>query len=358
MRQKSECRIAVIGAGLIGSKHVDMVSQLACLDAVIDPSPASRRLARATNAQWFEDLTVYLENAKPDGVIIATPNHLHFEHGRACLEAGIPALIEKPLAGRCEDAAVLVDLSSQSGVPILVGHHRRHSLIVKTVKALIDRGKLGRLVTVNALFWLHKPESYFKAAWRRQKGAGPTYINLIHDIDLLRHLCGEIVSVQATESRAVRGLEVEDTCAVVLAFEGGALGTVSISDTVSAPWSWELTSGENPAYPQTGGACYMLGGTEASLSIPDLRLWRHTGEKSWWAPIGSDTIPVENADPIEGQFLHFLDVIAGKADPLVPAIEGAKSMLALEAIKNAALHGATQSVGEAGPIAPLDRIMP
>lgn len=358
MKQKSDRRIAVIGAGLIGRKHIKTISELACLDAVVDPETHSRELAEAAGTNWYGDLASYLESTPPDGAIIATPNQLHLDHGRACLEAGVPVLIEKPLAGNSQDAEQLVALSLQTGVPILVGHHRRHSPIVKAVKGLIDDGGLGRLVAVNALFWLHKPDDYFDVAWRRREGGGPTYINLIHDVDLLRHLCGEIVSVQATESHSVRGLDVEDTSAVILAFESGALGTVSISDTVPAPWSWELTAGENPSYPRTNGACYLLGGTEASLSVPDLRLWRHTGEKSWWAPIGADTIAVEEADPIEEQFRHFLDVVAGEAQPLVPASEGAKSMLAVDAIKNAALHGATQTVGCVSPMVPLDRDAP
>ena len=56
-----------------------------------------------------------------------------------------------------------------------------------------------------------KPDDYFDIAWRREKGAGPVFLNLIHDVDNLRYLCGEVVSVQAIESNAVRGNAVEDT---------------------------------------------------------------------------------------------------------------------------------------------------
>ena len=73
-------------------------------------------------------------------------------------------------------------------------------------------------------------------------------MNLIHDMDLLRHLCGEVTSVQAFESNAARGIR-EDSAVILLRFANGALGTVTVSDTIVAPWSWELTTGgENPAY--------------------------------------------------------------------------------------------------------------
>ena len=68
------------------------------------------------------------------------------------------------------------------------------------------------------------------------------------------------------------------------------LGTISVSDTVVSPWSWELTSGENPAYPHTGETCYTVGGTLGSLSIPHLDLWRNPAEPSWWEPIGRGTV--------------------------------------------------------------------
>ncbi|WP_420862668.1 Gfo/Idh/MocA family protein [Algirhabdus cladophorae] len=337
-------RIAVIGAGLIGRKHVDVVRQFAQLHAIIDPAPATKDLAAQHGALWFETLEAYLAQHSPDGAIVASPNTLHLPQGRACLEAGIPVLIEKPLAESAPNAQALTTLSERLGIAVLVGHHRRHSPLVKKAKSLIDKGTLGRIATVTAQFWLYKPQDYYDATWRTKEGGGPIFINLIHDIDLLRHFCGDITAVQAMENNAVRGFEVEDTAALLLRFKNGALGTVSISDTVAAPWSWELTAGENPAYPKTSQAAYRIGGTDGSLSVPDLQLWQHPDVKSWWAPIENTAHPADPLDPVVEQFKHFMDVIAGRAQPLVPASEGAKNLAVLDAIKQAARHGGTQQV--------------
>ncbi|MGI9367069.1 MAG: Gfo/Idh/MocA family protein [Rhizobiaceae bacterium] len=345
MNVAPEKRIAVVGAGLIGRKHIEVVNRRANLCAIIDPDPDAEQLAARLGAYWFGELGEYLKYQKPDGAIIASPNALHRSHGTSCLEAGVPTLIEKPLADTQSNARALAQLAEKAKVPILVGHHRRHSPLVQTAKAAIDDGKLGQIATVNAQFWLYKPDDYFNATWRTQKGAGPIYINLIHDIDLLRHFCGEIIAVQAMESSAIRHHSVEDTAAVLLEFESGILGTVSISDTVVAPWSWELTAGENPAYPKTPMACYTIGGTQASLSVPDLRMWEHTGEKSWWAPIEDRKLTYAAADPIEMQFKHFLKLIDGEVSPLVSAREGMKNIQVLDAIKQAALLGQKCRVG-------------
>lgn len=332
-------QITVVGAGLIGRKHIDIVTKHANLVAIVDPSEAAQKLAQDLSVPWFADLDAHLQTAPPDGVIIASPNQLHLAHGLACIDANVPMLIEKPLAENAENAAILRDRAEAAGVPLLVGHHRRHSSLIKRAKSIIEGGTLGRIASVTAQFWLYKPSDYFDMDWRTKAGAGPTFINLIHDIDSLRHLCGEVTAVQAMESNAIRGFEVEDTAVVLFQFQSGALGTISLSDTIAAPWSWEMTAGENPAYPKTDMACYTIGGTDASLSIPDLQLWAHPGKKGWWHPIASDTLSCDANDPVQDQFLHFLDVISGQAPPLVSAADGTQNLRVLDAIKSAARQG-------------------
>ena len=115
--------------------------------------------------------------------------------------------------------------------------------MIQRAKAEIDSDRLGQIVSVHGMFWLIKPDDYFDVPWRREKGAGPILLNLIHDVDLLRYLCGEIVAVQAAQSNRVRGNAVEETAVIILHFDSGALGTMNVSDTIQSPWSWEFTTG-------------------------------------------------------------------------------------------------------------------
>ena len=332
-------RIAVFGAGLIGQRHVEQARAQASLAAIIDPSDPAKDLAEAMGVPHFTNPAAFLDAPiKADGVVIATPNHLHADHALACIAAGLPVLIEKPIADTLENADRIAKASAETGVRVLVGHHRRHNPIVKRAKAEIDAGTLGTLIAANGQFWLYKPDDYFDATWRKGPGAGPAMINFIHDVDLLRHFCGEITEVQAMRSNQQRGQDVEDSAAILLRFANGALGTFSMSDTIVAPWSWEMSSGENPIYPHRPGACYHIGGTRASLSVPDLKLWSHDGPRSWWTDISAQSLTVEPADAFALQFTHFLEVIAG-APPLVSADEGRASLGAVLKVLDAALTG-------------------
>ena len=184
-----------------------------------------------------------LKVERPEGVIIATPNQLHEAHGFEALAAGLPAIVEKPVADTVAGGTRLVEAAEAAGVPLLVGHHRRYNPMIQKAKEIIESGRLGRVLTLHGEFWVLKPDDYFDVTWRREKGAGPVFLNLIHEIDLFRYLCGEVASVQAQETNIVRGNAVEDAAVILLRFASGVLGTVNVSDSVVAPWSCEMTTG-------------------------------------------------------------------------------------------------------------------
>lgn len=334
-------KLAVLGAGLIGKRHIEHVRAApeAELMAVVDPSPTGRALAEEIGVGWAPSFSALIATDRPDGIIIATPNQIHVANGLESVAAGIPALVEKPIADDVDSARKLVEAAESAGVPLLVGHHRRHNPLIRKAKETIESGRLGRVLAVHGTCWFFKPDDYFDVAWRREKGAGPVFLNLIHDVDSLRYLCGDIFSVQAIESNSARGNAVEDTAAILLRFESGALGTITVSDAIVAPWSWELTTGENPAYPRTGEACYQIGGTHASMTIPYLDLWCNNGKRGWWEPIHQEQIRVDQADPLALQIGHLCRVIRGEEAPCVSGREGLNTLKVIAAVKQAAETG-------------------
>src|SRR5207249_3764963 len=117
--------------------------------------------------------------------------------------------------------------------------HRQHSPIMARAREIVSGGRLGRIVAVVGTALLYKPDGYFDVGggWRRQPGGGPILINLIHEVNSLLSLVGDVVSVQAVSSGATRGFPVEDTAAMLFRFAGGALGTFLLSDAAGSPRS-------------------------------------------------------------------------------------------------------------------------
>ncbi|SDM89016.1 Gfo/Idh/MocA family protein [Polaromonas sp. JS666] len=340
-------RIAVAGAGYIGQAHVGVVrsSPTCTLSAIVDPAPGAAALAAAAGVPHYASLEELISKDRPDGIVLATPNQLHVEHAMCCIDAGLPMLLEKPLAPTFAEGERLVQLVERSGAKVLIGHHRAHSPIMAKASEVVESGQLGRLVSVTGSATFLKPDNYYDdAPWRREPGAGPILLNMIHEVHNLRMLCGEIVAVQAMASHAVRGFPVEDTVAISLRFASGALGTFMLSDTAASARSWEQTSQENKAYPSYDDEdCYVISGTNGSLSVPTMRLktYPRTEDRSWWKPFEQGVVGMVRDDPIKRQMEHFGAVIRGQAQPLVSARDGLANLRVTEAIVQAAKSGRT-----------------
>jgi predicted dehydrogenase len=330
-------RIAVAGAGYIGLAHIAALraSPTCALSAIVDPSPAAAK----AGMPLYGSLEELLAKDRPDGVVLATPNQVHVPQALQCIDAGLPILLEKPIAPTVVEASRLVDRHAT----ILVGHHRAHSPIMAKAKEVVESGVLGRVVAIMGSAMFYKPDHYFAdAPWRKEPGAGPILLNMIHEVHNLRMLCGEIVAVQAIASHAARGFPVEDTVAINLQFASGALGSFMLSDTAACARSWEQTSRENKAYPSYDDEdCYVIAGTHGSLSVPTMRVktYSRPEERSWWKPFATDTAPVRRADPIARQMEHFGAVVRGEAAPLVSARDGLANLRITEAITQAARSG-------------------
>ncbi len=178
----NQVRIAVAGAGLIGQRHIEEVdaSSSATLSAIVDPFPAAAEVAAKYSVPLYASLADMFAADKPDGVILATPNQLHVEGALQCIAAGVPVLVEKPIADSLDGAQQIVDAGRAAGVPVLTGHHRQHSPIMAKARSVIASGRLGSIVGIVGTALFYKPDLYFddNGGWRRKPGGGPTMLNL------------------------------------------------------------------------------------------------------------------------------------------------------------------------------------
>jgi len=337
-------RIAVAGAGLIGKRHIEEVdaSRSAQLAAIVDPGPSAPEVAEKFGVPIHRSLTELFATDRPDGVILATPNQVHVEGGLECVAAGVPAIVEKPIGDTVEGATTLVEAAEAAGVPLLTGHHRNYSPIMAKAREIVQSGVLGSIVAVVGTALFYKPDDYFDAGggWRRQEGGGPILLNLIHEVNNLQSLVGDVVRVQAATSSATRGFPVEDTAAIVLTFAGGALGTFLLSDTAASARSWEQTSQENRSYASYPDEdCYHVAGTTGSLSVPTMRLTVFPGTRSWFEPFETSRVELDRSDPLANQIEHFAAVIRGEAKPICSGRDGLRTLRVVDAVVESARTG-------------------
>jgi len=347
----SPIHITVAGAGLIGREHIRVIIDNAdcCLSAIVDPSAEAAHIAAQYQIPHYPDLTaLFASKQKTDAVVLATPNALHHEQALQCVQAGVPILLEKPIASTVAQAQSIVQAAEKTGVAVLIGHHRAHSPIMALAKQVISQGQLGDLVAVQGSALFFKPDDYFVAGpWRKQPGGGPIALNLIHEIHNLRMLCGEIVAVQAITSHTRRNFAVEDTAVINLRFANGTLGSFILSDTAASARSWEQTAQENPAYASYQDEnCYHISGTLGSLSVPSMRLktWKRPEERSWYTPFHCDVLNLQRQDPLQLQMQHFVQVVRGAVNPLVSARDGLQNLRVTEGVVQASVANSTITI--------------
>ena len=338
----AKTRLALVGAGVIGRRHLKAIAEVAEAElvAISDTNAEAESLARDNEVPFFSSTEAMLSTQRPNGVFVCTPTEVHLQPVLSALKSKAHVLVEKPITASMGEAELIIRSSQENAREVLVGHHRRYYGMIPKVRELIRGGGLGQLVGISGLWAVRKPDAYYEPDWRKQRSSGPILINLIHEIDLLRYLCGELVSISAKTRRGLRSHPKEETAAVLLEFVDGAVGTFLLSDVAPSPWTWEQAVGENPDFPKSAQNVYRFIGSKAALDFPNLVLWQHGDDhRDWIHEISPEPITVEFEDPYVSQCRHFCAVINGREQPRITAVDAAKTLRATLAVFEAADKG-------------------
>ncbi len=182
--QPRQVRIAVVGFGYWGSKHVRVLSSTPGVDITIVDGQQTR-LAEAAAHYPSAVLTSRLEDvlADVDAVVISTPPGTHAGLARTAIEAGKHVLVEKPLATSVEDAELLVKTAARCGTQLMVGHTFEYNAAVWKLRELVRSGALGRILYVDtARLSLGRYQSDVNVIW----DLAP------HDISIISYVLDEM----------------------------------------------------------------------------------------------------------------------------------------------------------------------
>ncbi|MAG56998.1 MAG: hypothetical protein CMJ83_11950 [Planctomycetes bacterium] len=209
-------RTAVVGTGKLGAVHARVLSAASGskLIGVVDvDAKAAARVAKSSRTSVLRGIDEVAERA--NAAVVAVPTSAHFEVASRLLEAGVPCLVEKPLAQTPEQGRALVALARQVGVPLMVGHVERFNPVVL---ALLEHDLDPGFLEAQRV----SPFSF------RSSDVGVVLDMMIHDIDLILHLVRSPLSGVHAVGVGVLG-EHEDMANARLTFESGAVANVTAS---------------------------------------------------------------------------------------------------------------------------------
>jgi predicted dehydrogenase len=228
-------KLAVIGAGAIGTRHLEAALEVDGLESVaivdIDKKKAME-MSLHFGIRGYVDYREMLMEQKPDIAVIALPHFLHKEAAIRCAEQGCHVLLEKPMALNTAECDEIIAAAERYGIQLMVGHTQHYHPENIAAKRIIESGELGELVMINDIRHVHyyrpdRPEWFFE----KSKSGGGIITNLgAHSIDKIQWMTGSLVTkVKASVSfHGGRG-DVEGSGIIFLETDSGVRATISQS---------------------------------------------------------------------------------------------------------------------------------
>jgi predicted dehydrogenase len=198
----SAVTLALVGAGLRGQSYARhaVAAGTGRVVAVAEPDPYRRETVAAefgispdlVYADWAD---LAAAGRLADAAIIATQDQMHTDPAVRMADLGYHILLEKPMAPSEDDAIRIAEAAQRNKIILAVCHVMRYTPYTRTLKRLLDEGRIGRLISVQHLEpvgWWHHAHSFVRGNWRRQDTSAPMLLTKsCHDIDWLIHLFGE-----------------------------------------------------------------------------------------------------------------------------------------------------------------------
>lgn len=320
----------IIGCGGIADFHIEAIKGLSNVNLTAVSSRDKTKAATVGNrvqCDWSTDYRTLLQRPDIDIVAVTTSSGSHAEIGKDVLRAGKHLIVEKPMAMKTADAEELISLARERRLTLSVISQRRFESQHQTLKELVDKGSLGKLLLVEATVPFFREQSYYdSAAWRGTitEDGGALMNQGIHSVDLLLWLCGFPVTVCGKIATQTHDMEAEDLGLAIIRFANGTFGTIMASTSIQPGFPTELNVyGEN-------GAVKIVGSDIAYWFIPGVEPPPAKNAKTAYG--GS-------ADPLRighwGHQLQIADIIEAietGREPLVTGEQGLQCIRLIEAI--------------------------
>jgi predicted dehydrogenase len=293
MTKSLRVRTALVGCGKVGQIHTAALTSRSLPESEFvavcdsDAARASTFAGRFPGVRPFTDVGTMIRDAGVEAIFVCTPHPLHAAPVIEAAEAGVHALVEKPLAASLPDCDAMLAAASKAGTRLGVISQRRFYEPVRRMKAAIEAGKIGRPVLGVFSMFSWRDQAYYQSdPWRGKwatEGGGVLVNQSPHQLDLLQWFMGPIDEVSGTWANLNHPyVEVEDTALAMIRFKNGGLGSV-VTSLAQRPGIYTKVhihgdSGASVGVETDRGATFVAGVSE--VAEPPLNdLWTVPGEE-------------------------------------------------------------------------------
>ncbi|WP_282791793.1 Gfo/Idh/MocA family oxidoreductase [Streptomyces sp. CC224B] len=349
---KNDLRVGLIGYGLAGSVfHAPLIAAAdgLALDTVVtsnaDRQAAARAAGAARTVASADELWDRADDL--DLVVIASPNKTHVPLATAALKAGLPVVVDKPLAATAAEARGLAALAEERGLLLSVFQNRRWDNDFRTLRELITDGALGEVWRFESRFerWRPRPKGGWRESGDPEEIGGLLYDLGSHVVDQALVLFGPATRVYAEADVRRAGAEADDDTFIAVTHASGVRSHLYVSATAAQLGPRFRALGSTAGYVKYG-----LDPQEAALREGR----RPGGAESWgtepesmWGRLGSGESPLTGGGrpvpTLPGDYPAYYAAVAaalrGEGDNPVTAHEAAAALDVLEAARRSAREG-------------------
>lgn len=347
---KKDIKVGIIGTGFMGKAHAECYRMFDVPIGMIASRSEENAKAVAEQFQaerWTTNWRDLVNDPEIDAVDIAVPNYLHHEVAMACIEAGKPFLIEKPLARNVKEAREIVEAAKAKGITAVYGENMRFKPQMLKVKEMIAEGALGDVIMLRCNE-IHNGPFHSPWFWDAELTGGGAVIDMgIHGLFALEWIMGSRVKRVYAEMDVLKWKDhckngSEDTAFVVLRFENGG-----IAELVN---SWASASGIDVRVEVYGtqGTAFL----DSSRGIGGMKVYSQNGygksleveaslrphvlsKKGWSFPNPDEWTSHGHAYEVK----HFVECVKGNEQPACTLEDGLRALELVEAIYESAKTG-------------------
>lgn len=327
-------RAAVVGAGQMGRLHARVLleSDDTELAFVVDPDPATGRVASAGGARHLGSLDELLAAGGIDLAVVTAPTAQHAALTVPLLEAGVPVLVEKPIAASEEEAEAVIAAAARTGVPLAVGHVERFNAAVQALATKLDAGELGRVFQVHT-----RRLSPFPA---RVGDSGVALDLATHDLDLMCEIAGTPLRVSAELDRRAHSSH-EDLLVATLRFDSGVIGLLETNWLTPAKVRQLTVTGER-------------GMLVVDYLEQHLTLYENAHERESWRTLdifdgvtegNVIRFAIPRVEPLRAQLDAFVAAVRGEQAVAVSGGDGLRALRLALAVAESGRRGRTLELG-------------